>query len=325
MVRSASFFVLACLLALTVEGLLWSPSHSGGAVEEPCRFAQVQVSSSEVYRSDFTSCFVLLALPYICFSSLHQHTHTAPPSDHLTTTAPIPRPLGLITAPQQPEALYPSTSPTSPHLHVRQASCMHSPTSTPLHICPNSPAVREGAQSLPLNPCSSPLFSSLPLTHISIPDIKCCRTLLGMLPVRNTLTTGTCPGGWYLGTWDVPLGRFTQLKRSPNLKLPNSHQATHTRMTHPDSLPMQPSPKPTHIFLLLHAGLPTGSRRNIHRSPGGRNESGSQPRYHQDVRPPSQSLRSDYGHKRQADGGNGGSHDGGLCARVRGLVVTVKP
>jgi hypothetical protein len=83
MVRSAFFFVLACLLALTVEGLLWSSSHSGGAVEEPCRFAQVQVSSSEFYRSDFISCFVLLALPYICFSSLHQHTHTAPPSDHL--------------------------------------------------------------------------------------------------------------------------------------------------------------------------------------------------------------------------------------------------
>ena len=50
MVRSAFFFVLACLLALTVEGLLWSSSHSGGAVEEPCRFAQVQVSSSELYR-----------------------------------------------------------------------------------------------------------------------------------------------------------------------------------------------------------------------------------------------------------------------------------
>ena len=306
MVRSAPFFVLACLLALTAEGLLWSSSHTGGAVEEPCRFAQVQVSSSEVYLSDVTSCFVLLALPYTSFTALHQHTHTGQPNNPLTTTAPTPRPLVLIKSSQQPEDSYPSTLLFLPLLHDTQTEAPRSmqlfasrKLPPPLHTCPHSTVARKRAQSLLPSP-----YPTSPHAPAPIPDTKHSCTP-PLFPVRNTLTTGTCPGGWYLGTWDVPLGRFKQLKRSSDLKLPNSHQATHTRMTQPDSLPMQPSPKPTHIFP-LHAGLPTGSRRNIHRSPRGRNKSGSQPGYHQGVRPASQSLRSDYGHKRQADGGNGG-------------------
>ena len=126
----------------------------------------------------------------------------------------------------------------------------------PLHTCPHSTVARKSAQSLLPSP-----YPTSPHAPAPIPDTKHSCTP-PLFPVRNTLTTGTCPGGWYLGTWDVPLGRFKQLKRSSDLKLPNSHQATHTRMTQPDSLPMQPSPKPTHIFP-LHAGLPTGSRRNI--------------------------------------------------------------
>ena len=143
MVRGMPVFVLACLLALTGEGLLWCSSHTGGAVEVPFRFAQVQVSPTEVCLSDFFW-LVLFCLPCRTpvITALHRHTHTGPPSDHLTTTAPIPRPLGLITAPQQPEAVYPSTSPPSPHLLVRQASCMHTLTSTPLHVCLHSPAIR---------------------------------------------------------------------------------------------------------------------------------------------------------------------------------------
>ena len=168
MVRCMPFVVLACLLALTGEGLLWCSSRTGGAVGEPCRFAQIQASSSGVRLSDFTGCFVLFALSYNCFSAPHRHTHTGPPSDHLTTIAPNPRLLVLITASQQPGALYPSTSPPSPHLLARQASCMHTLTSTPLHVCLHPPAVREGAQSLLSNPCSSSLFSSS-LSHLYLP------------------------------------------------------------------------------------------------------------------------------------------------------------
>ena len=297
------FVVLACLLALTGEGLLWCSSRTGGAVGEPCRFAQIQASSSGVRLSDFTGCFVLFALSYNCFSAPHRHTHTGPPSDHLTTIAPNPRLLVLITASQQPGALYPSTSPPSPHLLARQASCMHTLTSTPLHVCLHPPAVREDAQSLLSNPCSSSLSSSFPLAPISTLGISCCRTLLRRFRflfrfrfrfrIQHT-TARTCPCGWHLGALDVPLGCFDQVNNS-FLALHNLNRTDPARTIQIESHMVQPSPGLTRVSPSPSAGLPNDTQGHICASPRGGDQDGSQSGHYEDDGPASKPLRGDHG------------------------------
>ena len=90
MVRSVPSVVLACLPALTVDGHLWSPFHTGGAVEEVCRLSQVQVSSME---GCFFYTFFLFFLDSLCRTSVILHYTTTCTLGHRTAFPPPPHSL----------------------------------------------------------------------------------------------------------------------------------------------------------------------------------------------------------------------------------------